>query len=119
MRRTCQDFIATRLPFPGLAAYGVRLPDGSLLHQSFDRRLSPPQVKQVLAELTRTFETLQSQQIVARRITWVFEHLRVILSLRPDQVCLALFLENRSDLPQQAIQTVLDEFAQLEPTNQN
>jgi hypothetical protein len=113
MRDTCEQFFAARLPITGLAACGVRLSDGMVIHQCFNRWLTPQQVRQALTHLAQGFELIQQDKVAATRMAWVFEHLRVDLSLRPDQACLALFLENRPELRATEIQDVLEEFAEL------
>jgi hypothetical protein len=113
MRKTCEEFFAARLPIPGLAACGVRLPDGLVIHQSFNRWLTPMQIRQAMDHLAQTSEILQHQQIEPVRMTWVFEHLRVYLRLRPDTACLALFVENRPELVPSELERVLEEFAGL------
>ena len=113
MREVCEEFLLARLPLPGTAAYALGLPDGSVTQRGFNRWLNPPQVQLVFGELADTFALLRQQQIAASRLTWVFEHLQVMFRLRPDRVCLALFLENRPDLPLVEIKSMLDDFAAL------
>ena len=91
----------------------LRLADGTLTHRCFTRWLSPMQVQQAFAELALSFEAVHQQRPTALRTVWLFEHLRVALCLRPDSACLALFLENRPDLPLMEIHALLDEFADL------
>jgi hypothetical protein len=50
------------------------------------------------------------------RLCWGFEHLRLHMALRPDGSCLALFVENRPDLPMAALERALEEFSQLPAT---
>jgi hypothetical protein len=113
MRKICEDFILARLPVAGLAACGAYLPDGTTLYQCFGRWLSPDQVRQATARLGHSHETLRRHGLEPLQITWVFEHLLVCLCLRSDKAWLALFLENRSELPLQEIESVLQEFANL------
>jgi hypothetical protein len=118
MRRACEEFLMARLPVPGLAACALRLPDGAVTHRCFNRWLSSAQVQQAFAELALSFDLLQQQEMAAAQTVWLFEHLRVVLCLRPDHGCLALFLENRADLPLAEVQAVLDEFAELPTPDQ-
>jgi hypothetical protein len=113
MRTACEQFFAARLPITGLAACGARMPDGMVIHQCFNRWLSPHQVRQAVSHLTQAFELLQQHQLAPTQMAWVFEHLKVHLGLRPDKACLALFLENRPNLPSGEVQAVLQEFASL------
>ena len=116
MRTTCEQFFAARLPIAGLSACGARLPDGAVIHQCFNRWLNPQQVRNAVTHLAQSFELFQQYQLPPSRLVWVFEHLRVHLRLRPDNGCLALFLENRPELPHGQIQDVLEEFATLPGT---
>jgi hypothetical protein len=113
MRQACEEFFAARLPFPGLAACSARLADGMVIHRCFDRWLTPTQVRQTIAHLAQSHENLRRHGLEPLRVTWSFEHLRVYISLRLDKACLALFLENRPELPLDVIETILSEFENL------
>jgi hypothetical protein len=110
VKQRYEEFFAARLPFPGLAACAVRLPDGTILHQSFSRWLTTGQIEQVTGQLAQTSETLQGLQIAPMQMAWIFEHLRVYLRLRPDKACLALFVENRPELESSSLNSALEEF---------
>jgi hypothetical protein len=113
MNKICEDFLAARLPIPGVVACAVRLPGGMMLDRCFERWLSPAQVRQALIQLTQSHHCLHQHQLAPIRVAWLFEHLRVETSLRPDNACLALFLQNRIDLAFGTIENVLTEFANL------
>lgn len=117
MRRACEDFFAARLPVLGLAACAARLPDGMVIHQCFNRWLTPNQVRQALGHLAHAAETLQQHHLAPIRLVWAFEHVRIYLRLRPDTACLALFLENRPELPGAEIDSLLEQFADLSMTS--
>jgi hypothetical protein len=112
MRKALEEFFAAHFPLSGLAASAVRLPDGKMMHQCFDRWLQPAQVRQAIAHLAQARDSFRQYQLHADRVVWVFEHLRVYLCVRPDEICLALFLQNRPDLPIGLVETVLREFAE-------
>jgi hypothetical protein len=113
MRNACERFFAERFPLTGLVACGARLPDGMVIHQCYNRWLNPQQVRQSLTHLAQGFDFARQHQFEPGRMVWVFEHLRVHLGLGPGNACLALFLENRPDLPSGEIQRALEEFAKL------
>ncbi len=113
MRKACEELLMARFPIEGLAACALRSPDGNVTDWCFNRWLTPTQVRKAFAEFALNFEVLHKQEIPAVRMVWLFEHLRVVLCLRPDQACLAFFLENRADLPLTEVQALLDEFARL------
>jgi hypothetical protein len=113
MRAICEEFFAARMPVAGLAACVVRLPDGMLIHRCFNRWLLPAQVRQAMTHLTQAPEIFRRHQVEAARMVWSFEHLRIHFGFGQENACLALFLENRPDLPFSEIETLLDDFAQL------
>jgi len=96
------DFLAARLPFPGLAAWGARLPDHS----------TPDQVQQALTRLTVAATSLRQHHLEPARLCWVFEHLRIYLASRADGAAVALFVENRPDVPAEVVEDVFKGFAQ-------
>jgi hypothetical protein len=113
MTPALQDLLTTRLPFPGLAAWSVRLEDRSPASECFVNWLAPAQVEQALARVALAADSLAQQNLKPSRLCWVFEHLRIYLAVRPDQTCLALFLENRPELPAATAEGVLEAFATL------
>jgi hypothetical protein len=108
-----QNFVAARLPFAGLAAWSARLPDRTVQQQCLVGGLTPGTVEQALARLALAAEGLQQQGVESARSCWVFEHLRLHLAVRRDGACLALFVENRPELPAAAAESVLTAFAEL------
>ena len=114
MNRPLQDFLTARLPFPGLAAWSARLPDRTTARQCYTNWLTPSQVEQALSRLALAAEGLRYHQLEPSRLCWVFQHLRIHLAVRRDGACLALFVENRSDLAGGVPERILEEFAALE-----
>jgi len=106
------DFLAARLPFPGLAAWGARLPDHSLAQQCYTQWLTPDQVQQALTRLTVAATSLRQHHLEPARLCWVFEHLRIYLASRADGAAVALFVENRPDVPAEVVEDVFKGFAQ-------
>jgi len=113
MSAALRDFLAARLPLPGLAAWSARLADRTVTHECFVSWLTPAQIEQILARLALASEGLQHQHIHPIRSCWVFEPVRLYLAARPDGACLALFMENRPDLPRAATENLLDAFTAL------
>jgi hypothetical protein len=108
-----QDFVQTHLHFPGLAGWGARLADRTVVRRSFEPWLPAAQVEQALNRLALAAEGLQQQRIEHLRSCWVFEKLRIHLALGQDGACLALFIENRPDLPQAEVARALEAFSTL------
>jgi hypothetical protein len=109
-----QQLLETKLPFPGLAAWAARLPDGAVGRESFVNWFTPEQLEQLIARLAQGAENLARHQLAPRRLCWVFEHARVQVAMRPEGACLALFLENRPGLPAGAVREVLEDFLTLQ-----
>jgi hypothetical protein len=113
MNSQFQAFCDTRLPVPGLAAWAVRHSDRSIKSHCLTNWLAPARVEQSLTRLVLAAESLQRQGIEPVRLSWVFEHARIHLALRPEGACLALFVENRPDLPTGMVEGVLEDFLRL------
>jgi len=110
MNQPIESLLGTQLPLPGLAAWCARWADRTVAHQCYSNWLTPAQVQQTVTRLALAAESLQQHKLQPVRLCWVFEHLRLHLAIRPDGACLALFAENRADLPANAFENVLDAF---------
>jgi hypothetical protein len=75
--------------------------------------LAPARVEQSLTRLVLAAESFQRQSIEPVRFSWLFEHVRIHLALRQDGACLALFVENRPELPAVTAESVLEDFLRL------
>jgi hypothetical protein len=113
MSRALQDFLDPRLPLPGVAAWVARLADHSLVHEAFADWFTQQQLEQMLTRIVLAAENLARHQIQPVQICWVFEHARIHLAARPDGTYLALFAENRADVPTDALTQVLEDFLAL------
>ena len=110
MKEALETLLANSLPQPGLAAWGARLPDHALLHHCYSDWFAPGQIEQLVTRMALAAENLRSHGIEPLRLCWRFEHARVLLALRPDAACLALFLENRPGLSTAALESLLEKF---------
>ncbi len=113
MNPDLQDFLAKRLAFPGLAAWGLRQPDRAVTARSLAGWIKVPQIEQVLTRLALATDGLRSQQLDPVRLSWNFERLRLHLALRPDGACLALLVQNQSLPSPVSVPAILDEFTRL------
>ncbi len=113
MKAALLDLLNRRLPIPGVAAWSVRLPDRSLIHQAYSDWFNEEQLEQILARLTLSADGLGYHGIQPVRLCWVFEHARIHLGIRPDGPCLAFYVENRPGFPTGKIDRVLEEFFSL------
>lgn len=105
-----RKFIENHVPKDGLAAWGAQNADHTFTSQCYNNWFTPSQIEQTVKRLAIAAQNLAQHQIVPLRLCWTFEHARVLLALRDDGRCLTLFVENRPDLPQNALERALDEF---------
>jgi hypothetical protein len=108
-----QQLLDQQLPLPGVAAWAVRMPDLAVGQESFGDWFSADQVAHFLGRMIQAVENLRRHHLEPSRLCWIFEHARVHLAVRPDGACLALFVENRPELPTHEIGQLLDNFLAL------
>jgi hypothetical protein len=113
MKQDIEEFLSRRMPLPGVAAWGARLADRTVLSHCYSDWFSTEQVEQTLGRLALSADGLGYHGIQPVRLCWVFEHARIHLALRGDGVYLALFTENRPGVTNARLEGVLDEFARL------
>ena len=113
MNENLEEYLNQRLPLPGVAAWGARLADHTVLSHCYNDWLTPEQVEQTLLRLSLSADGLGYHGIQPVRLCWVFEHARIHLALRRDGVCLALFVENRPGVSNAKLAGLLGEFARL------
>ena len=113
MKQVIQDFLAPRLPLPGVVAWGARLADRSVLSHCYSDWFTAPQVEEALGRLTLAAESLSQHGIQPIRLCWVFEHARIQLARRGDGSCVAIFVENRPSLNTELLENLLNDFAAL------
>jgi len=109
-----QQFLGERLRCDGLAAWAARFPDRTVASHCYTDWFSTKQIERILSRLVLAGESLTQHGIQPSGMSWVFEHARVCVALRQDGGCLALFVENRPDLPRPSIEGVLEDFARLQ-----
>jgi hypothetical protein len=114
MNPTVKAFVEARLPFSGLAAWSVRLPDQTMASHSCFPWLPGARAEHILHRLTQAADELQRQRLEPVRLCWAFEHLRLYLARGRAGACLALVVQNSPDFPPAAAETVLDDFIRLE-----
>jgi hypothetical protein len=110
MSQALTSFLEQRLPLPGVAAWGLRSSDRTMLSGSYAEYLPPSRVEQTLGRLMLATESLQYHQVQPLQLCWVFEHLRVHLTQARNGAWLALFVENIPDLQGDAVAALLKEF---------
>ena len=104
------NFLQSRMPLDGVAAWCLRNPDGAASHKSFTAWLSPAQIEQTAARLALAADSLQYQELHPAQCCWIFSHLRLYLAVRQDGSSLTLFVENRPDHAHERTRVLLEEF---------
>jgi len=113
MKAALEELLARHLPLPGVAAWFARLPDRTLLHEAYSDWFTGPQLEQIVTRLALAADGLGYHGIQPLRLAWTFEHARILLALRRDGPCLALFVENRPGFASAKIDRLLEEFIAL------
>jgi hypothetical protein len=114
MNPDLKSFLDSRLPFPGLVGWSGRAADRALSSGTFAEGFTAAKLEQVLTPLALAAESLRSQGINPVHLCWVFQEIRLYFALRPDGACLALFVQNRSDVPPGSVERLLAEYIQLQ-----
>jgi hypothetical protein len=113
MKEKLQEFLSKRMPLPGVAAWGARLADRTVMSHCYSDWFSTEQIEQTLGRLALSADGLGYHGVRPVRLCWVFEHARIHLALRRDGICLALFVENRPGATNAKLEGVLGEFARI------
>ncbi|MSU58164.1 MAG: hypothetical protein EXS35_08290 [Pedosphaera sp.] len=113
MKSALQELIGRWLPMPGVAAWAARQADGEAVFDSYTDWFAPAQIEQTFGSVLLAAKSLTRHRIQPLRLCWVFDHARIHFATRSDGHCLALFVENRPDLPADAITGLLEEFLAL------
>lgn len=110
MSDAIRNFIEANVPKAGLVAWGARFADCTFGSQCYNNWFTSAQVEQTLNRLATAAKNLGQYDIEPMRLCWTFEHALIYMAFRADSVCVALFVENRPDLPRDAFERALDEF---------
>jgi hypothetical protein len=117
MSEPLRDFLASRLTFPGLAAWGAWFSPGQFASQSQYNWLNAARLQQTHQELTIAAESLAQHQLRPSRLCWVFEHMRIYFAAREDGTSLACYTQNAPGAPIAEIDKVLQDFVRHQNLN--
>lgn len=112
MNTDLETFLSTRLPFPGLAGWGVRCQGRSIEPKCYDTRLNPGRIEKLMARLASGAEAVRSHDLKPQLMCWKFEHVQVFWAMRTDGMSLTLFVQNPSEASGNP-QNLLEEFLNL------
>jgi hypothetical protein len=113
MSENLEAFLAARLPFPGLAGWGVRLPDRSVTHQAYVQWLDRGKIEQVLSRLALASDGIRNHDLRPRWLCWKFEHVKLHLAVRGEGTCLVLVVENQPEPSGLSLPDLLEDFLSL------
>jgi len=113
MSAPLEAFLSSRMKFPGLAAWSLRLPDRTVRSQSYATWVPVPRAEQVLGRLALAADGLQYHNVKPRRLCWKFEHVRFHLALGVDGSCLAVVIQTSREQSRAVTEAVLEEFVRL------
>ena len=113
MTDVLQELLSQRLPLPGVAAWAARRADHTVVYDTYSDWFAPAQIEQMIGRAVLVAENLDRHRLRPLRLCWVFDHARIHLAARDDGHYLAMFVENRPDLPTDALTRVLGEFLAL------
>ncbi len=117
MSEMISNFVASRLPISGLAAYSIHLPQQLLEIQCLSKSLYPSAIEAMLNRLVDAGRALLASGNRAAQYCWTFETHRVYVAGRADGVCLALLVENNPKTQLVRVQETLQEFLALAQTD--
>jgi hypothetical protein len=113
MSETTYNFLSSRLPIAGLAAYSVQAADGPAETECLSKSLYPSSTAQMLTRLVRSSLSLLPSGEWPAHYCWTFECHRVYVAARPDGGCLALLVDNNPSAQMLRIQQTLQDFLEL------
>jgi hypothetical protein len=114
MNDIIQNFLLSRFPITGLAAYSIRSPRGVLGGDCFSKSLYPTSTEEMLSRVVQSGRELLPANECAVQYCWTFEAHRVYVASRADGICLALLVENNPGVQQHRLQETLRDFLELQ-----
>ena len=110
MSQRLKDFLAGRMEFNGLAAWGARLSPAEFTSHSRYEWLSANRLEQTHGDLAAAAQRLAQYHLRPSRCCWVFEHIRIYFAARADGTSLACYTQNAPAAPVAEIEKVLEDF---------
>jgi hypothetical protein len=109
-----QNFIMTRFPIPGLAAYSVHSPVAALESQCLSKSLYGGTADQMLSHVIKCGRVLLPSGGRPVNYCWTFEAHQVYVAVRADGLSLALLMENNVNVQPSTVRDVLEGFLDLQ-----
>ena len=113
MSDALENFLLSRLPIVGLAAYSIQLPDRVVATECMSKSLLPAAAEQILTSLIQSGRTLLPTSKESAHYCWSFDRHKVYVAARADGACLAILVKNNPDGQGNRIQEALQAFVEL------
>ena len=113
MSDSITNFLGSRLPIGGLAAYSIHLPSRVLESRCFSKSIYAASAEEMLNRVVQGGRSLLPTGKVPAQYCWTFEVHHVYVAARPDGVCLALLVENNPGTQLARVQETLQGFLNL------
>jgi hypothetical protein len=114
MKDVIENFLSSRLPIGGLAAYSIHVPTGVLATECLSKSLYPSSAEQMLTRVIEGGRALLPPGERPAHYCWTFEVHKVYVAARPDGICLALLVENNPSAQLIRIKETLQDFLDLQ-----
>ena len=108
------DFLSSKLPIHGLAAYCIRSAAAALAGDCFSKSLYPNSTQEMLSRVVEEGRKLFACDGSATNFCWTFEGHQVYVAARPDGVSLALLVENNAGIQLSRIRELTQGFLEME-----
>jgi len=114
MSEMIQNFVMSRFPIAGMAAYSVHTSNTVLQSQSLSRSLYAATTEQMLTSVVKNGLALLPPDGRPARYCWTFEAHQVFVAVRADGLALALLMENNISVQLSSVKDVLQSFLELQ-----
>ena len=110
------DFLSSKLPIHGLAAYSIRAAGvaTAMASQCLNKSLYPNSTEEMLTRVVQEGRTLFPTDGSAANYCWTFEAHQVYVAARPDGFSLALLVENTAGIQLGRIRELLQGFLDMQ-----
>ena len=107
------NFLSSRLPIHGLAAYSIRSASGPIGSECFSKSLYPNNTEEMLGKVMQEGRELFPAEGVPANYCWTFEAHQVHVASRADGIALALLVDNTAGIQIARIREILEGFLEM------